>query len=133
VNWAHGQYSAAMVQCAATAPRLAVAGDGCYEHVAWARGVGIHEQPAWYPGLAAGASFADFQCFLAGRSGDWSCEPPCGCSPGLAAAEVEHGAVCGALLAWSAPPVHGPGAAAWEGHAPLRPLPRGGPAVLRRP
>jgi len=53
-------------------------GDGCWEKVQWAMLVGIREHPEWYPGLASGSSFEEFQSLFhrsGGEQGDCPTEP----------------------------------------------------------
>ncbi|CAK0806230.1 unnamed protein product, partial [Prorocentrum cordatum] len=59
----------------------AAAGDGCFEHVAWAREHGILQHPEWYPGLTPSSPASSFQRVLF-RQGMGGCRRPCGDAAG---------------------------------------------------
>ncbi|CAK0806234.1 unnamed protein product, partial [Prorocentrum cordatum] len=61
----------------------AAAGDGCFEHVAWAREHGILQHPdlGWYPGLTPSSPASSFQRVLF-RQGMGGCRRPCGDAAG---------------------------------------------------
>jgi len=54
----------------------ATQGEECYASVEWAMTTGIHEHPAWFPGLTTSSSFRDFQD-LYFREGHSNCPRPC--------------------------------------------------------
>jgi len=77
--------------------RTAIKGDRCFEKVEWAMLVGIREHPDWYPGLASGSSFEEFQSLLHGGSeGDCPTAP---CS--LCRTVTEPGELCYKEVDWA--------------------------------
>jgi len=56
--------------------RTAVPSDECYSHVVWARDVGIHQHPDWYPEVPPSPTFDHFQQDL-WKKGIGDCPRPC--------------------------------------------------------
>jgi len=56
--------------------RTLVPSHECYEHVIWARDVGIPHHPEWYPELPPFPTFADIQEYL-WKKGHGNCPRPC--------------------------------------------------------
>jgi len=52
-----------------------VPGEECFEHLMWARQIGIFEHPDWYPGLTTKSEMEDFQLVL--RDVENRCPTPC--------------------------------------------------------
>lgn len=77
----------------------AVEGERCFETVQWAMLTGIREHPQWYPGLASGSSFEEFQSLLhrnTGREGDCPTAP---CD--LCRTVTEGGELCYKEVDWA--------------------------------
>jgi len=79
--------------------RTAVEGETCFTMVQWAMLVGIRKHPEWYPGLASGSSFEEFQSLLHRNSGSKGGCPTAPCN--LCRTVTEPGELCYKEVDWA--------------------------------